>query len=367
MNEQGNFMIHLSVLYRNTQKYFDRVMEKYQIGWGQLMFLFFINENEGITMQDVTKIGEVDKGTTSKSIRTLQDRGYVTVRQDLEDKRVRRLYTTEKASRIMTSLYEYRNRFKNDVFTGVDSEAFEEMLAKICDNSKELETSECEETLRIGRMKEMSLRALEGFVSCEVYASGCGFKCALCPHRDLVFVPEDSTFVEENTVMTFLRRRICFLDAVCITGGEPLMQNAVLSFMKECKELGLIVKLETNGTVPERLRKVLQEGLADLVSMAIKNTREKYAETVGLDRDAFNYSGIEESIRLLRENAIPYQFTTVISKKTHTMDDLIEIAKQVGNDVWRISCFDKSEYDKEELDKMMKTLRRYARHTDWGR
>ena len=110
MSEHDNFLINLSVLYRNTQKYFDRVLSRYDIGSGQLIFLLLIYEHDGITMQEVTRLSEVDKGTTTKSISRLIEQGYVEARVDEKDRRVRRLHTTGKSADIMRDIYEYRAR-----------------------------------------------------------------------------------------------------------------------------------------------------------------------------------------------------------------------------------------------------------------
>ena len=366
MATQGNFMIHLSVLYRNTQKYFDRVMEKYNIGWGQLMFLFFINENEGITMQEVTKIGEVDKGTTSKSIRTLQEHGYVTVSLDPTDKRVRRLYTTEKAAGIMTALYEYRNRFRNEVFADIDARAFEDLLEDACRNSRTLEADEKTEALHIGYMEKLTLTAVEDHTACRIYMAGCTLKCPFCPNKDLVFVPEDYIFLEQEEVMTFLQQHNDFLDAVCISGGEPLMQEGIVPFIEEIKEMGYFVKLETNGTIPDRLKTILSDGIVDEISLEIKNSCEQYARTTGLSPDAFNCIGIEESIALLKSTAIKHTFRTIISPDTHTVEDLIAIAKQVGDGAWEIIPYTAA-YTDEEIGTIMGAISQYAPHAKWRR
>ena len=126
MAQDGNFLISLSVLYRNTMKFFDKALAKYGIGSGQLMFLFFINENEGITMQEVSRIGEVDKGTTTKSIQKLIEQDYVQVRTDENDRRVKRLYTTQRAAEVMNELYDLRNEYRSLMARGVEMESFEE-------------------------------------------------------------------------------------------------------------------------------------------------------------------------------------------------------------------------------------------------
>ena len=95
MTDNHNFLLNLSVLYRNIQKYFDHVLAPYEIGSGQVIILMVINENTGITMQEVSTICEIDKGTCTKSVNRLIEQEYVQVRQDEKDRRIKRLYTTE--------------------------------------------------------------------------------------------------------------------------------------------------------------------------------------------------------------------------------------------------------------------------------
>lgn len=367
MGSQGNFMIHLSVLYRNTQKYFDHALEPYHIGWGQLMFLFFVNENEGITMQEVTRIGEVDKGTTTKSIQKLQDQGYVTARQDENDKRVKRLYTTEKAAGIMNALYEFRNQYRNSVFRGIAAEEFEDMLEAACNHSRETQSVQPEEDIRIGGLQKMTLLDYPGRVACTVFMAGCNLKCPFCHNRDLVFLPENYEYYSPEDFFAFLDKRKGLLDGVCISGGEPLIQPGLLPFIRRIRALGYPVKIDTNGYCPERLREILDAGLADYVAMDIKNCRSRYAETVGLDEAAFSYELIVRSIRMLKESGIPHEFRTTVVKELHDEAALREIAEMLGgSESYYLQQFTDSgsiiqpgfhAYEKEEMEQLLQAVR----------
>lgn len=371
MSSQGNFMIHLSVLYRNTQKYFDHALEPYHIGWGQLMFLFFINENEGITMQEVTRIGEVDKGTTTKSIQKLQEQGYVRTVQDENDKRVKRLFTTEKAAGLMNTLYELRNQYRTMVFHDIAPDMFEKMMETACDNSREIEPEkEPELNFRIGGLQKMTLLDYPGKVACTIFTAGCNFKCPFCHNRDLVFVPENYAFYDPVSVFAFLRKRQGLLDAVCISGGEPLMQSGLVPFVEAVKKMGYLVKLDTNGYMPDKLQEVLDAGLFDYVAMDIKNSRKKYAVTSGIPEEAFSYDAVERSIHILKNSHVDHEFRTTVVRELHTEEDLCEIAQMIGSEEkYYLQQFVDSDtviqkgysaYDKEEMEQLLKAVRKYV-------
>lgn len=371
MSSQGNFMIHLSVLYRNTQKYFDHALEPYHIGWGQLMFLFFINENEGITMQEVTRIGEVDKGTTTKSIQKLQDHGYVVARQDENDRRVKRLYTTEKAAGIMNALYEFRNQYRKSVFRGIPSDAFEGMLETACEHSRETQAeSATDEIFRIGGLQKMTLLDYPGKVACTVFTAGCTLKCPFCHNRDLVFVPENYEFYQMEDVFHLLEKRRGLLDGVCISGGEPLMQPGLIPFARRIHDMGFLVKLDTNGYNPEKLKEVLETGLISYVAMDVKNCRSRYAETSGMDEEAFSYEPIAESIRILKESGVEHEFRTTVVREFHDEEALTEIAQMLGSgEMYFLQQFVDSgnliqtgfhAYDKEEMEQLLHAVRKYV-------
>lgn len=375
MSSQGNFMIHLSVLYRNTQKYFDHALEPYCIGWGQLMFLFFINENEGITMQEVTRIGEVDKGTTTKSIQKLQEQGYVRTMQDENDKRVKRLYTTEKAAGMMNTLYELRNQYRTMVFRGIDANRFENMMETACDNSRVIEPEE-EPALnfRIGGLQKMTLLDYPGKVACTIFTAGCNLKCPFCHNKDLVFVPENYSFYDPASVIGFLKKRQGLLDAVCISGGEPLMQSGLLAFAQAVKKLGYLVKLDTNGYMPDKLQEALDAGVFDYVAMDIKNSRRQYAKTAGIPEDAFNYEWIEKSVNILKNSRVDHEFRTTVVKELHTEEDLCDIAQMIGDkETYYLQQYVDSEtviqrgfgaYDEEEMEQLLQAVRTYVPRTE---
>ena len=331
MADQSNFLLNLSVLYRNTQKYFDRALVPYDIGSGQLIFLLCINENEGITMQELTALSEVDKGTTTKSIQRLIDQGYVQSRTDEKDHRVKRLYTTENASAIMPAVYEFRNQMRTILAADVDFPAFEKALSAVADNARNRLFAESDlQSLKIGGLQKMTLLDYPGKAACTIFLSGCNFKCPFCHNRDLVFIPERYEYFDVNDIMEYLEKRKGILDGVAISGGEPLLQENLHTLIERIRELGYQIKLDTNGAYPKRLKEVVEKRLVDYVAMDIKNSPDKYARTLGMNPESFCLDPIRESVEYLKSSNVEHEFRTTVVRELHTAEDLLEIGRWLG-------------------------------------
>ena len=326
----GNFLVNLSILFRNSQKYFDRLLAKFDIGAGQLIYIIAINENEGVTMQEVSRLLEMDKGTTTKSIQRLIEQGYVEIRIDEKDRRIKHLYMTEKSAQVINEIYGYRNDFRKVLARDMDFEAFAEAMNQVTDNSRTLSNEEDPyQDLRIGRLEKVSWKDYPGKAAASVYMGGCTFKCPWCSQRDLVFMPESHETVRPQDVLEYLEKRRGLLDGVCITGGEPLLQDGLLHFIREVKKLGYLVKLDTNGYDPEKLEALLESGLVDYAAMDVKNTAQCYAETAGLQESAFRYENIEKSLDVLRNSGVDYELRTTVVKEYHDTEKLKELAQHI--------------------------------------
>ena len=134
--------------------------------------------------------------------------------------------------------------------------------------------------------------------------------------------------MSEDDFLGFLHTRNNLLDGVCISGGEPLLQEGLEGFIDKVKELGFLVKLDTNGSDPEKLRKLIESGKIDYVAMDIKNSPEKYATTIGVP--GYDIAPVEESVDILCSGTIPYEFRTTVVKEFHTADDLLSIAHWIS-------------------------------------
>ena len=130
--------------------------------------------------------------------------------------------------------------------------------------------------------QKMTMLDFPGYVACTVFTPGCNFRCPFCHNSLLVTRMNDSEIYTEEDILSYLRKRQGVIDGICISGGEPLMHDDIFDFVKKVKELGFLVKIDTNGSFPEKLQKLIASGNIDYVAMDIKNSPEKYAETVAV-------------------------------------------------------------------------------------
>lgn len=167
-----------------------------------------------------------------------------------------------------------------------------------------------------------SLLDYPGHLAAVIFTAGCNFRCPFCHNSDLVLTP--SMEYSEEDVLSVLKKRRSILEGVCITGGEATLQPDLIDFMRRLRELGYKIKLDTNGYRPDVLHAVISQGLADYVAMDIKNSLPKYPRTAGMT--CFNQDNISESISLLMNSNIDYEFRTTVVYELHTKEDLIDIA-----------------------------------------
>lgn len=177
--------------------------------------------------------------------------------------------------------------------------------------------------MTIKGLQKVTLLDYPGRVACTIFTGGCNFRCPFCQNSSLV-IQSDNHYLPEEEVLEFLKTRQNKLEAVCISGGEPLVQKDILEFIKKIKELGFLVKLDTNGSFPEKLNELLKENLLDYVAMDIKNIMEKYSETSGVKTDTLK---IQKSIEMLKNSSIDHEFRTTVVKDFHTKEDMWKLAR----------------------------------------
>ena len=164
--------------------------------------------------------------------------------------------------------------------------------------------------------------------ACTLFTAGCNFRCPFCHNAGLVTHIDNSVFFTEDNVLDYLKKRTGVLDGVCITGGEPLMHPDLPQFIKKVKELGFLVKLDTNGSYPERLAALIDEGLIDYVAMDIKNCKEKYLETA--DCSEADFQNVEKSVELLNQGKVDFEFRTTVVREYHTVEDIKRISEWIA-------------------------------------
>lgn len=175
----------------------------------------------------------------------------------------------------------------------------------------------------VNGFQKLTVLDYPGKVACIVFTPGCNFRCPFCHNASLVTHVDKETFLDVDEVMSYLKKRQGILDGVVITGGEPLLQDGIEDFIAQIKELGYSVKLDTNGSFPEKLISIVEKGLVDYVAMDIKNSKEKYGATIGLDN--FQIAPIEMSVDFLLQGKVDFEFRTTIVEGFHTLDDIQDI------------------------------------------
>ncbi len=182
--------------------------------------------------------------------------------------------------------------------------------------------------MRIAGLQKLTLLDYPHQVACTVFTCGCNFRCPFCHNASLV-LPERSADegLDADSVLAFLSKRQGILDGVCVTGGEPLLHEELPDFLRQVRALGYRIKLDTNGSLPERLRALLEEGLVDRVAMDVKNAPDRYAETAGVRTDL---SALERSRDLLLEGRTAYEFRTTVVRGLHTEESLRGAAEWIA-------------------------------------
>ncbi len=182
--------------------------------------------------------------------------------------------------------------------------------------------------MRFHGFQKMTLLDFPGKVACTLFTGGCNYRCPFCHNALLVTQIEDAGAYTDDEILTFLNKRIGLLDGVAITGGEPLLQPDLPEFIRRVKALGYAVKLDTNGSFPDRLQALLEEKLIDYVAMDIKNSKEKYAQTIGLAE--YDTSAVEQSVEILKSSGIDYEFRTTVVGEYHTGADIGAIGEWIA-------------------------------------
>lgn len=179
--------------------------------------------------------------------------------------------------------------------------------------------------MKLAGMNKLTLIDYPEKVAAIIFTQGCNFKCSYCHNSGLIPLTGDNIVTEEE-VFDYLTKRKNILDGVVVSGGEPLIHNDIIPFIKKIKDLGLKVKLDTNGSNPKKLKELLDNKLIDYVAMDIKNSFDHYHLITGVKVNEL----IKESIALLLKSNIDYEFRTTIIKEYHDIDELRKILSYIG-------------------------------------
>lgn len=219
--------------------------------------------------------------------------------------------------------------------------------------------------MKIAGIEKISLQDYPDHISCIVFTQGCNMRCPFCQNSTLI-PNESENLIDENEIFDYLKLRKKVLTGITISGGEPTLQKDLKEFMRKVKEIGLDVKLDTNGTNFTLLKELIDEKLVDYVAMDIKNTKEKYGKTSGVEK--IKLDNILKSIELLKENKVQYEFRTTVINEHHDLQDILEIIKMIGDSKYYLQNFKLSEnvmdqslteLDDDKLHLWNKVLKKY--------
>ena len=183
----------------------------------------------------------------------------------------------------------------------------------------------------VSGLQKLTLLDYPGRVACTIFTGGCDLRCPFCHNASLALPERERDVIGHDELMAFLKKRVGILDGVAVTGGEPLLHAGIEGLLSEIKALGYAVKLDTNGTFPERLRRIVESGLADRVAMDVKAAPENYARVTGVP--GLDMGPVRESAAYLMSCGVDYEFRT-------TEADFAGIAEWIaGAKEYYIQCF----------------------------
>ncbi|MFA5385319.1 MAG: anaerobic ribonucleoside-triphosphate reductase activating protein [Eubacteriales bacterium] len=176
----------------------------------------------------------------------------------------------------------------------------------------------------IGGYSRFSLIEYPGRICAVVFTRGCNFKCPYCHNPELIKPAPRQSFIPELEVLDFLKMRQGKLDGVVVTGGEPTIQTGLIPFLEKVKKIGYPVKLNTNGSLPSVLKNAIGLGLVDYVAMDIKAPFNKYWDVTN---SLVDLTKIQQSISLVINSGLGYEFRTTLVKSLLTPEDILEISR----------------------------------------
>lgn len=215
---------------------------------------------------------------------------------------------------------------------------------------------------------KLSLIDYPGKTSSVLFLGGCNFRCPFCQNPDLINKLETMPSISEEEVINYLKEKKKWIDGVCISGGEPTLEKNLIEFIEKIKFLGFLVKLDTNGSDPKVLKDLIEKKLLNFIAMDIKSSPEKYSEASGIEVDI---EKIKESVELIRNSGIEYEFRSTVLPKLFSKDDAIKIGEwlkgsktfflqQFRPDITLDKSYEKEEtYNEEKLKEFMKVMKPY--------
>ncbi len=221
---------------------------------------------------------------------------------------------------------------------------------------------------KVGGFQKFTLIDFPGRPACIVFTQGCNFRCGYCYNVELVLPDRFGPAIPIEELFSFLKERKNLLEGIVITGGEPTVQKGIEDFVERVRDMGYAIKLDTNGSLPHILRRLLKRGLVDYIAMDVKAPLEKYEEVCGVKIDV---SRIVESIDLIKSSGVDYEFRTTVVREQLSREDIMKIAELLkGSKRYYLQRFipgktldpsfsQKTTYLDEEFSSMVDNIKEY--------
>lgn len=180
--------------------------------------------------------------------------------------------------------------------------------------------------MRIAALQRVTLIDYPGKIGATVFTQGCNFRCPYCHNPELVDPARYEPIISEKEVLSFLDKRRGKLDAVTVTGGEPSIHRSLGRFLETLREMGYLIKIDTNGSNPDVVEKIISRKLVDYLAMDVKGPLDKYGEIASVKIDT---SKIRRSIEIITSSGIEHEFRTTILRSQLNLQDLISVARLI--------------------------------------
>ncbi|MBR2082800.1 MAG: anaerobic ribonucleoside-triphosphate reductase activating protein [Elusimicrobiaceae bacterium] len=187
--------------------------------------------------------------------------------------------------------------------------------------------------MKLGGLVKFTLIDFPGRPAAIIFTQGCNFRCRYCHNPELVYPHMFLESMPEEEVISFLKRRQGTLEGVVVSGGEPTLQEDLVRFMTDIKALGYKTKLDTNGTRPEVIKELIDKKLVDFIAMDLKAPLEKYAAITGVEA---NSTILRQSMDLIRQSGLEYQFRTTYDKEVLSDSDIATISQAVDGKNYKV-------------------------------
>lgn len=206
--------------------------------------------------------------------------------------------------------------------------------------------------MNIGGLQQTSLLDYPQKICAIIWTTGCNFNCPFCYNPQLV--KGEVGLIPQEEILTFLKKRKHVLEGLSISGGEPLLQPDIVEFTQKVKNLGYLVKIDTNGTFPEKLQRLIDNKCVDYIAMDVKAPKQKYTQLTGVKTPI---KKIEQSIDIIKNSGLAYEFKTTFVPNFLKKEDIIDIAKWLeGSTTYYLQQF---KTDTDLLSSSLKTIDPY--------